>query len=105
VRKEEFRTWLENEGTMGKRPIDDVLSRCKRLESSFQIDLDREFLNDRGERLISSLEYSTDDEKNDRQPPKGLHFSSGSNIKNGMASLRSAGKKYFEFCRSNLGLL
>ncbi|EHQ4781980.1 hypothetical protein KQY44_002522 [Listeria monocytogenes] len=101
VRKGEFRTWLENKGTMGKHPIADALSRCKRLESSLQIDLDREFLNDQGERLISVFEYSTEDEKNNRQPPKGIQFESGSNIKNGMASLRSAGKKYFEFCSSN----
>jgi|GEM_PF-1131696 len=101
MRKEEFRMWLEDRGTMGKRPIADALSRCKRLESSLDVDLDVEYSSDYGKSLISLLEYSTEDEKYEKQPPEGVYFVPGSNIKNGMASLRNAVKKYFEFCRTN----
>ena len=39
-------------------------------------------------------------ERGFRSAPKGIDFAGGANIKNGMASLRSAAKKYFEFCAS-----
>ena len=94
-----FQYWLENTG-ISKRPISDALSRCRRIENGFGIDLDAEYKKDGGRSIIDLLTYTTEDAKNNRPAPKGIDFSGGANIKNGMASLRSAAKKYFEFCAS-----
>ena len=76
------------------------ISRCRRIEQSLDLDLDEEYQRDGGRSLVTMLGYSADDEKQKRSIPSGLEFSPGSNIRKGMASLRSAVKKYFEFCRS-----
>lgn len=98
MRDEKYRKWLQ--GKVSKRPISDNISRCRRIEQSLDLDLDEEYDKDGGRSLVTILEYSTDDEKQKRSAPSGVEFTSGSNIRNGMASLRSAVKKYFEFCRS-----
>ena len=45
MRKEAFKLWLETYGKhgvepMSKRPIDDALSRCNRIEKGLAVDLD-----------------------------------------------------------------
>ena len=100
MRDEEFKLWMINQGTMGKRPIGDAVSRCRRLTSCLQIDLDEEFKKDGGSSLISLLEYTAEDERLGHPAPSGIDFEKGANIKNGMASLRGAARKYFEFCSS-----
>ena len=105
MRREEFRSWLEQYGRKGKepmskRPIDDALSRCSRVEKSLNLDLDTEYKKDGGDSLVDYLEYTSDDERLGRPAPEGIEFETGANIKNGMASLRSATKKYFEFCEA-----
>ncbi|MDD7219691.1 MAG: hypothetical protein PUI16_06885 [Clostridia bacterium] len=103
MRKEEFRSWLEKYGKhgtepMSKRPIDDALSRCNRIEMGLHIDLDIEYEQDRGEGILALLEYTKDAKNVGKEVPKGLFFKQESDLYNGMASLRSAVKKYFEFC-------
>lgn len=100
MRKNEFKVWMESLGTMKTRPIGDAISRCKRVENSLNINLDNEFEKDRGNNILTLLEYTKEDEQLNCSPPEGIVFVSGSNIKNGMASLKSAVKKYFEFCHS-----
>lgn len=99
MREEEFRVWMINLGTMGKRPIADAMSRCRRIVSGLGVDLDAEYLKDGGESLIELLEYTAEDERLGQPAPKGINFAKGANIKDGMASLRGAVRKYFEFCR------
>lgn len=94
-----FKGWLEDSG-ISKRPIADALSRCKRVESGLCLDLDLEYIKDKGTSLIDLLSYSADDERNQKPAPKEINFEKGANIRNGMASLRNAVKKYFEFCQS-----
>ena len=101
MREDSFRNWLKSSGTMGSRPINDALSRCRRISESFNINLDSEFLLDGGQRVLSLLEYTAEDAKANKAAPPELHFNPGSNIKNGMASLKAAAKKYFEFCQSS----
>ena len=91
-----FKKWLETSG-ISKRPIADALSRCRRLENGLRIDLDLEYAKDNGRTLIELLTYTANDENNNKPAPKGIYFTKGANLKNGMASLRSAAKKYFEF--------
>jgi hypothetical protein len=64
------------------------------------LDLDEEYQKDGGRKLVELLEYSTDDERLNHPALSEIVFVTGSNIKNGMASLRSAVKKYFEFCKT-----
>ena len=102
MRKEAFKLWLETYGKhgvepMSKRPIDDALSRCNRIEKGFAVDLDIEYEQDRGESILALLEYTKDDKNVGKEAPKGLFFKQGADLYNGMASLRSAVKKYFEF--------
>lgn len=105
MRRDNFCSWLEKYGKQGiepmsKRPINDALSRCGRVEKSLNIDLDEEYVKDNGLSLIGLLEYSSEDEILGRPVPDGIEFEIGANIRNGMASLRSACKKYFEFCEA-----
>lgn len=93
-----YRSWLE--GKISSRPISDSISRCRRIEDELKLDLDDEYIKDGGQNLIRLLRYSIEDERLKRTAPMGIVFMPGSNIKNGMASLRSAVKKYFDFCRS-----
>jgi len=83
---------------MSERPIDDALSRCARIEKSLNIDLDSEFNKDGGRAILACLEYTADDERIRKPAPVGIVFERGANIRNGMASLRNAARKYFEFC-------
>lgn len=99
MRDESFKTWLDSLGTMGKRPISDVISRCRRIENGLCLDLDEEFAKDKGGSVITLLKYTAEDEKRNCPVAPGLDFAPGANLKNGMASLRSAAKKYFEFCQ------
>jgi len=98
MRDEAFKMWMLSSGRMGKRPISDALSRCRRIEYGFSTDLDEEYLRDRGRLILEKLCYSSDDEKRRKPVPSELDFSPGANLKNGMASLKAAAKKYFEFC-------
>ena len=100
VREDEFRLWMIEQGTMGKRPMIDAISRCRRLMNCLHIELDEEYKKDGGKKLISLLEYTAEDERLGNPAPSGIDFGKGANIKNGMASLRGAARKYFEFCRS-----
>lgn len=101
MRKEEFRAWLY--GRITQRPISDALSRCSRVENAFKLDLDVEYHRDGGRAVMHSLEYTADDERLNHPAPPQLRFKAGANIRNGMASLRSAVTTYFEFCRSTEG--
>lgn len=83
-----------------KRPKADYLSRCRRVEDGLGVDLDQEYERDGGKQLISILSYTVDDEKNHKPVPPGLGFGAGSNYRTGMASLKTACAKYFEFCRT-----
>lgn len=99
MREDAFRTWLY-QTDLGSRPISDAISRCKRVCNALDIDLDTEYQKDGGVSLLNLLQYTIDDVKSEKPYPQGLHFKAGSDIKNGMASLKNAVKRYFDFCKS-----
>ncbi len=99
MRDEAYRVWLKDK--LSARPISDSISRCRRIEESLKLDLDEEYQKDNGKNLIVLLTYSADDERLNHPAPSGISFAPGSNIRNGMASLKAAATKYFEFCRSS----
>ena len=97
MRPKEFRDWLSSTG-FAYKPISDCISRCKKVESTLRLDLDEEYLKDKGEAVLESMKYSINDEKNNKKAPKGFKFKSGVKIRLRLMDLRSATKKYFTFC-------
>ena len=99
MRKEEFLNWMISKGTMTKRPMGDAVSRCKRVERDLEVDLDMEFITDRGKGIIELLDYSIQDAMERKEMPGKLVFPGAPlNVKNSMASLKGAVKKYMQFC-------
>jgi hypothetical protein len=99
MRKEAYRDWLQ--GKLSKLAVSDSISRCGRIEECLELNLDDEYQKDGGRSLVELLEYSRDDERLNRPAPSGIVFAPGSDIRSSMSSLRSAVKKYFQFCRSH----
>lgn len=99
TRESALRAWLT--GKIEKRPIGDCISRCKRIENGLRINLDDEWKKDNGASVVDLLTYSRDDQNRGAPPPHGIIFQRGADIYNGMASLRSAAVRYFDFCDNN----
>lgn len=51
MRRGSYRAWLTNK--IENKPISDYISRCERVEISLQVDLDNEYLKDRGKELLN----------------------------------------------------
>lgn len=98
MRKDEFINWMQTYGGMRGQPVGDAVSRCKRIEDSLRLDLDAEYQKDGGRSVIDTLTYTSADEAHGRPAPDGLELAPGANVRNALASLKSAVKKYFEFC-------
>lgn len=103
MRKEEFRKWLENgcgnrKKSLSTPVISDALSRCLRIEKARNVNLDQEYLRDGGKSILDILKYSAEDARTHKLPPEGFEFSSNASIKAGLASLKNAATRYFEFC-------
>lgn len=94
MREKEFRAWLEYVKNLAPRPINDYVSRCKRVMRCLQINLDEEFKKDKGHYLLKLLADSDNSILIDR-----LEFSEDADIPSGLASLKSAVNSYFEFCQ------
>lgn len=88
----EFQSWLNTR--LSPKAVNDYLSRCNRIEEKLGINLDSEFEKDKGNYLYSILNESNN------AIVSLLSFSATANIQNGMASLKSAVKKYFTFLKS-----
>ena len=98
MRYNQSKYWLENSTDLQPRPMADALSRVKRIEHGLCLDL--KYIKDGGSYVLNKMEYSATDESNSKQPPIGLTFKPGANIRNGMASLKAAAKQYFNFCHA-----
>ena len=100
MREDAFREWMLQLGTMQLRPIGDAISRCKRVIKALDVDLDTEYCKDRCTSLLKKLAYTAEDAALHVPVDVSFGFSSGENLKNGMASLRVAVNKYVDFCNS-----
>lgn len=96
MRDQQFANWLQ--GKIEDKPVSDYISRCKRVESSLNIDLDIEFRKDNGRSIIDQLTYTKEDKRNNVIPTCGIVFSVGADYYNGLSSLRSAIRSYVDFC-------
>lgn len=96
---EEYSNWLQQHVT--NAAITNYIKCCQRVEDNLQINLDDEYKKDDGVSLLNKLTYTTDDELHSRPLRCDIYFNVGSNLRNGMGSLKTAVSKYFEFCRGN----
>ena len=88
-----YRRWLERQ-TTNTRVIADQMARVGRVEAHYG-DVDDRYAQDRMAGLMETLSYSVDDERHNR--PNTTSISIDGNIRNGLASLRAAIKKYKTF--------
>ncbi len=95
MREDAFKAWLK-EQKIGIRPQGDAFSRCYRVERDLSVDFDQEYKKDKGKNIIRQLEYSIEDAGMDTPLPGNIVIDGDKY--NGMASLRSACRKYFRFC-------
>lgn len=100
MREEEYSEWLQSYVT--NAAIMNYIKRCQRVEANLNITLDDEFKKDKGESLCEKLIYTTDDQRHNRHLKCDIYFKVGSDLRKGMASLRTAVMKYFEFCDMNI---
>ena len=94
MQKALFKKWLENNGH-NNRVVSSFLSRCGKIERELKLDLDKEYMADMGDGLLKKLKYSADDELHSRPVLRGLIVNG--NIRNILASLKSAAKAYMDF--------
>ncbi len=92
MRENEFRAWLEHVKKLSPRAINDYVSRGKRVMRCLQINLDEEFKKDKGRDALKLL-------VDNGAAVSRLEFSKGANVREGLASLRSAVMAYFDFCQ------
>ena len=89
----DFYNWLLNKygdkGTARSRK-----TNCLAV-SKYEGDLDVHFSKDSCQTIIPKLNYSADDERNNRQPKHKIPING--NIRNGTATLKQAVKLYVEF--------
>lgn len=99
MRYDEYREWLGNFITCDAQ--NNYVKRCQRVENSLEIDLDDEFNKDMGLSILQKLTYTTSNQYNNEPLKCDIQFRYGSDLRNGMASLKTAVSRYFEFCRKH----
>ena len=98
MRDEEFKLWLCENTALTRKAIKDCVSRCKKVESSLDTDLDNEYKDNGGRNIQESLVYTPAEQRSNKEIPKGFVFRSGANPCCRFRDRRAATKKYFNFC-------
>lgn len=91
MQREKFKEWLVEKGY--KSNVDSLVSRIARVDEYYNVD--EYYKKSSCEELIESLTYTSDDEKSGLEPIASIPIEG--NYRTGLASLKSAVKKYFEF--------
>lgn len=103
MRERDFGLWLDRwyrtaDGCeLDPRSRGSMRSCVARVEKSLG-SLDRGFAEDRGAAMLAALDYSKEDARRGRPPPRGLRVTG--NLYNVLASLRRAAVLYLEFCKA-----
>lgn len=102
MQREEFKNWLINEYKEGQGidegSAENRVSNAQKVENAFG-DLDTHYDKDKLENVLELIQYSKQDEAEQKALPKGLEIDG--NWYNGLATLRQAVNRYFEFKTSN----
>lgn len=91
---EEFKKWMKEFCDFNDTTINNRISNCKKIESSYG-DLEDIFRKDKCLQIINDLSYTTKDER-ENLPPKHIIPING-NVRNGSATLKRAVNLYVEF--------
>lgn len=91
---EDFYEWMLAYGLQAKSAGARV-SNCQTIERFENVDLDREYDQDQCAEIRRRLKYTTDDERNERQPLH--HIPIEGNLRNGTATYKSALDKYIAY--------
>lgn len=91
--KSTYKKWLEQQ-RYSDGTVNTQVSKVKKVEENYG-DLDRHYEDDRLQSVISELKYSKEDERQNKPNPSKIPFEG--NIKDGLASYRSAAKRYRKF--------
>ncbi len=99
MREQEFKQWLESQAD--KKGITNFyLSGNRRIEGDEKIDLDKEFQENKLERLLKLYVYSKGDERTNLPNPTNLKIDEGSKIYSILSIHRSALREYRKFCEA-----
>lgn len=91
MQKEQFKEWLKEKGY--KSNIDSLISRVARVDECYNVD--NYYQKSASEELIEFLTFTRKDEKNGLEPIASIRIDG--DYLTGLASLKSAVKKYYEF--------
>ena len=97
MRIDDYAKWLRT--LVFEAVVQNYIKRCRRVEKNLDVSLDLEFRKDGGASLLDQLTYTTEDWQKHRPLRCSLNFKAGSDWYNVLASLKTAVKKYFEFCQ------
>jgi hypothetical protein len=89
-----FRAWLKDR--FPTNVAQSRLSNAIRIEEAYG-DLDEHYAKDKLDRVLSDLEYSSDDQEQRVLNRSKIRFSPGADVYNGLNTLRSATRLYVEF--------
>ena len=94
MRDVEFEHWLQQCTNLTEGPRRNALSRCRRVERT-EGDLDQHCADDGLETLLAVLTYSTGDQR--KGTPVQHHIQIAGDMRNGLASLANAIRRYKDF--------
>lgn len=90
----EFKKWMIEVCEFKERTSSNRISNCRKVEQIYG-DLEINYDKDRCEKIISELDYTTEDERENKSPKHKVKING--NIKNGSATLKQAVKLYVRF--------
>ena len=97
MRIDDYAKWLRT--LVSEAVVQNYIKRCQRVEKNLDVSLDLDFRKDRGASLLDQLTYTTEDWQKHRPLRCSINFRAGSDWYKGLASLKTAVNKYFEFCQ------
>lgn len=105
MKEDAYRAWLiktKPDSDSKDRVVSDHLSRCRRIEKCLKVDLDEEYLNDKGKNLLSLITYPADKIINGSVTFTLFHFKNTKTnaLKASLSTLCTAAKDYFAFKNS-----
>lgn len=94
MKQEDFKTWLENKYIDTPTTVRNRITNCKNVEKYYG-DLDSAYHKDKCKSIIDELNYSTEDERENRAKKHPIPIDG--NIRTGSATLKQAVKLYVHF--------
>lgn len=96
MRIDDYAKWLRT--LVSEAVVQNYIKRCQRVEKNLDISLDLEF-EKTGGFPAGQLTYTMEDWQKHRPLRCSINFRAGSDWYKGLASLKTAVNKYFEFCQ------